>query len=129
MIWDNNIESIGSTDLCIIDDWEFIYLYIGSQLDSQLIYDIFGVEGFDKLLECEANTLDIQMDTDAYFRVVNVIEQLRSEHFGCYQPVLIVCEGSKMHDYLKKYVCIDSQYDSNKLTHRDFLAHLKSLIK
>ena len=36
-VWDNTFNSWGSQDLCIIDDGDYINLYVGSKLDSQLI--------------------------------------------------------------------------------------------
>ena len=129
-IWDNSVENLGPQDLCIIDDAEYIYLYIGSKLDETIIYDIFGCEGFEQLLQWENQSLDIQMETDAYYRVVNIIEQLRYDNAGSYQPIVVVCEGTQKYGQLKLNVCIESYFELyHDITYQQFVTHLNSFIK
>lgn len=57
---DNTFDNLNSEDLCIIDDGEFIYLYVGRNVSSELVYDIFGYESFDQLHHYGVTSLEVR---------------------------------------------------------------------
>jgi len=127
---DNKYSNMTSDDLLIIDDGEFIYLYVGRNLPNDLIYDIFGYEDVPQMQHYGVDTLAVQMDTDAYIRIMNIIEQLRGENQGAYQPIKVVLEGSILHKQLKMYSMIEDTLNKNReFTYQDFLNHLHNIIR
>lgn len=56
---DNLFDNMSSNDLCIIDNGEYIYLYVGRNVNNELIYDIFGYEDFDTLHYYAVSNLEV----------------------------------------------------------------------
>lgn len=129
-VWDNIFNNCGSQDLCIIDNGDYIYLYVGSRLEEQLIYDIFGYESFEQLVHYGVSTLEVQMETDAYIRIINIIEQLRSESTDSYQPIEVILENSIKFKELKMYSLIEDSINTNReFSYPDFMSHLHNIIR
>jgi len=127
---DNSYDSMSQHEMCIIDNGDFIFLYVGSSISSNLIYDIFGYEDWNTIHYHGISTLETQMDTDAYQRIINITEQLRSENDGTYQPIQVVLDGSMRQKQLKLYAMIEDTMNKNReFTYSDFMAHLHTLIR
>lgn len=126
---DNKYSSLESYDLWILDNGDFLFLYVGKAVSSTLIYDIFGYEDWSTVHHYGVTTLETEMETDAYTRIINIIEQLRSENDGSYQPVQVILEDSVKHKELKMYALIEDSADKNReFSYPAFINHLKNLI-
>lgn len=70
------------------------------------------------------------METDAYTRITNIIEQLRSENEGAFQPIKVVLEASTVYKQLKMYAMIEDTVNKNReFSYVDFLNHLHNIIR
>ena len=129
-VWENDYSNLGVYDLCIIDNGEYISLYVGKAVPITLIYDIFGYEDWSSLHHYGVNNLDVQMETDSYTRIINIIEQLRSENDGSYQPIQVILEGSIKHKRLKMYALFEDSCDKQReFNYLDFMNHIKNKAK
>lgn len=76
------------------------------------------------------STLDVQMDTDAYVRIINIIEQLRSEYTDSFPPIEVVLENSMKFKELKMYALIEDTVNTNReFSYPDFMSHLHNIIR
>ena len=71
----------------LIDNGEFITLFIFNEIDNKFYNSIFGVNTFDEILESGVNSLNEENDDELNRRILNIISQLRKENFGSYQPI------------------------------------------
>lgn len=105
-------------------------MYVGKAISNTLVYDIFGYEDWGQLHHYGVTTLETPMETDAYTRIMNIVEQLRSENDGSYQPLQVVLDGSVRHKELKLYALIEDTMNKNReFTYPDFLSHLHNIIR
>jgi protein transport protein SEC24 len=127
---DNDEENWGPYDVWIIDNGEYLYLYWGKAVSSTLIYDIFGYEDWSTLHHNGVSTLEYEMGTDAYNRVINITEQLRSENGGAYQPLQVILDGSIRHKSMKMNILIEDCINKTRdFSYTDFLGYLHNIIR
>lgn len=127
-VCDNTYDDLSPYDLWIVDNGDYLFLFVGKAVAVPLIYDIFGYEDWNTLHYNGVSTLEYQMDTDAYTRIINIIEQLRSENDGSYQPIQVVLDGSIRHKELKMYSLIEDTMNKNKeFTYVEFLSQLHTM--
>ena len=74
--------------------------------------------------------LETESDSDAYTRIINIIEQLRSESTDSYQPISVILENSIKHKELKMYALIEDTVNTNReFSYPDFMSHLHNIIR
>ena len=71
----------------LIDNGEFITIFIFNEIDNQFYNSIFGVDTFEEIIENGINSLNEENDDELNRRILNIISQLRKENFGSYQPI------------------------------------------
>ena len=71
----------------LIDNGEFISIFIFNEIDNNFYNSIFGVETFEEILESGVNSLNEENDDELNRRILNIISQLRKENFGLFQPI------------------------------------------
>ncbi len=111
---ENTYTSLSPTSLCLIDNGDYLYLFVGKNLPSTLIYDLFGYEDWTTAHHYGISSLEHSMETDAYTRVINICEQVRSENDGAYQPIIVMLDGSVRHKELKMYGMIEDSLNRNR---------------
>jgi hypothetical protein len=130
LVTDSNFLSLGPEDLCIVDDGDYMYLYVGKALPNELIYDIFGYEDFSQLVHYGVRSLEVEMETDAYTRVINIVEQIRSENSGAFQPIFVVLQDSVFYKNLRNFALIEDSIAKNReFSYDDFLSHIHNVIR
>ena len=71
----------------LIDDGEFIYIFIFNQIDIAFYFDLFGTNNFEETKKLGINALNPENNSELNQRILNIITQLRKENKGCIQPI------------------------------------------
>ena len=71
----------------LIDDGEFIYIFIFNQIDIAFYFDLFGANNFYVVKNLFINSLNDENNSELNQRILNIISQLRKENKGCIQPI------------------------------------------
>lgn len=76
------------------------------------------------------STLEVQMETNSYARIMNIIDQIRSENGGAYQPIKVVIGSTISHKKLQMYAMTESTINKNReYSYQDFLNYLHNIIR
>jgi hypothetical protein len=73
----------------LIDDGEFIYIFIFNQIDIAFYFDLFGTNNFEETKNLGNTALNPENNSELNQRILNIISQLRKENKGCIQPILL----------------------------------------
>jgi len=71
----------------LIDDGEFIYIFIFNQIDIAFYFDLFGTNNFEETKNLGITALNPENNSELNQRILNIISQLRKENKGCIQPI------------------------------------------
>lgn len=114
----------------LIDNGDFINLFIFDQIDPNFYIDVFGVSSWEEGKEKEGElALNEENHTDINQRLLNIISQLRSENSGHFQPVRIffVDEKTLRKPELAQLLIEDRVADETNYS--DFLCMIHSEIQ
>jgi hypothetical protein len=81
---DLSIKNMTSEDVCLIDNGEYLYLYIGQSVPDHLILKLFGFESFAQMKHYGLESLDAGQECPETTKLWGLIEQIRSEKGGAY---------------------------------------------
>mgnify|MGYP003293765321 CR=1 FL=1 len=73
----------------LIDDGEYINIFIFDENKENFYLDLFGVENWQEAVQSQITNLSEENQTELNVRLTNIIDQLRKENGGMYQPVRI----------------------------------------
>ena len=121
-------DSIDFDNAYILDDGEYITVFIFDQIDEKFYIDLFGVSTWKEAKEVNQN-LSEDNQSDLNIRVLNIISQLKKENKGSYQPVrLMFYEDSGVYkQYTENYLIEDKVH--NDCSYNDFLCGIHNEIK
>ncbi|KAJ1612721.1 SEC24C-like protein [Cryptosporidium canis] len=129
-------ERILSDGIYVLENGREIYLYIGPQVDSSVISEMFGVDsiGFDNFgqLSFPPDDYSPTMETNISFskRLANVIQQIRNDRFSvsCYMPVVLVSPVSQKLEAKFKAMLVEDAYGF-ETTYVEFLCNVHKLVQ
>ena len=73
----------------LIDNGEYISVFVFDQIDEAFYVDIFGVRSWDDAVQQGVAALNEDIDSELNTKVFNIISQLRYENAGHYQPICV----------------------------------------
>ena len=73
----------------MIDNGEYINVFVFDQIDETFYNDMFGVHSWDEAVQQELTTLNEEIESELNTKVFNIIMQLRYENAGHYQPICV----------------------------------------
>ncbi|KAH7649934.1 SEC24C-like component of COPII coatamer of ER-golgi vesicles [Cryptosporidium bovis] len=128
-------ERILSDGIYILENGREIYIYIGSQVDSNIINDLFGVDNInsDNFNKISLITESIEMDVSKMnirSRISNIIQQIRTDRFSIstYMPVIIVSNYSQKLESKLKALLVEDPYGC-EMSYVDFLCNVHKLVQ
>ena len=71
----------------MIDDGCYIYIFIFNHIEGNFYNDVFGVSSFEEAKNLGVTTLDEENQSDLNQRLINIVNQLRKENSGHFQPI------------------------------------------
>ena len=74
----------------LIDNGNFIYLFIFNGIEGNFYNDLFGVPTYEEAKNIGVTNLDEENKSDLNQRLINIVSQLRKENGGNYQPLRII---------------------------------------
>ena len=74
----------------LIDNGNFIYLFIFNGIEGNFYNDLFGVPTYEEAKNIGVTNLDEENQSDLNQRLINIVSQLRKENGGNYQPLRII---------------------------------------
>ena len=87
LIW--IVEIIIILDALLLDNGEFLFLFIFFDVEIRFLSDVFNVKNFEQLIILEQENIEMS-DYDLNNRVLNIINQVRKDNFGYTQPLVIL---------------------------------------
>ncbi len=113
----------------LIDDGDYINLFIFDKLNSEFYYNLFNMKTFEEIKENNILSLDEENQNYLNLRLLNIIYQLRIENNGYNQPVRIFLYNEKnIYDNNLLYLLIEDKIGSEK-SYSDFLFNLNNSIQ
>ena len=113
----------------LIDDGDYINLFIFDKLNSEFYYNLFNMKTFEEIKENNILSLDEENQNYLNLRLLNIIYQLRIENNGYNQPVRIFLYNEKnIYDNILLYLLIEDKIGSEK-SYSDFLFNLNNSIQ
>jgi hypothetical protein len=73
----------------LLDDGEFISIFIFNYINPQFYQELFGVDTFEEAANLNIEALDENNTSDLNQRLLNIISQLRKDNKGLTQPIRI----------------------------------------
>ena len=136
------LEKLGSKDAYLIDNGEYIYVYLGNQVSDTFIYNVrskkrayliqvFGYANFSDMKFSGITTFAPIEGSDLSAVLSQLIEQLRSEKSGgSYAPLRLVYAGdSSEKEMFDNCLVEDTINQSNEFPYSEFLCTLHKLIR
>ena len=135
------MEKLGLNEAYLIDNGDYIYFYVGNQVDDSFIqyvllslhsnYQVFGYQTFADLKFNGVTAFTPLEDSDASTRLWQLIEQIRYEKNGGSQaPLRLVLAGDPSEKEMFETCLIEDSVDINKeFPYSDFLCMLHKLIR
>jgi hypothetical protein len=74
----------------LIDDGEFINIYIFNHVKEEFYTELFGVSSYEEAVSLNLDALDDGNGNDLNIRILNIVNQLRKENKGHTQPVRLI---------------------------------------
>ena len=74
----------------LIDNGNFIYLFIFNSIEGNFYNDLFNVPTYEEAKNIGVTNLDEENQSDLNQRLINIVSQLRKENGGNYQPLRII---------------------------------------
>ena len=71
----------------LIDDGEFINIFIFDENKPEFYMNLFGVESWQDAVQSEITTLNEENTSELNTRILNIVNQLRGENGGIFQPI------------------------------------------
>ncbi|KAH8582025.1 SEC24C-like component of COPII coatamer of ER-golgi vesicles [Cryptosporidium sp. chipmunk genotype I] len=129
-------ERILSDGVYVLENGREIYLYIGPQVNSGVISEIFGstsinLENFAQLyFPPEDYSPTMESNIGISKRISNVIQQIRNDRFSvnCYMPVILVSPVSQKIEAKFKAMLVEDAYGF-ETTYVDFLCNVHKLVQ
>lgn len=105
-----SLEKLDSKNAYILDNGDYLYLYLGNQVSDTFIYNVFGYANFSDLKFNGVTTFAPLEGSDISATLSALIEQLRQEKSGCsYAPLRLVYAGdSNEREMLESCLVEDS---------------------
>ena len=118
-------DKIESNGIYLCDNNDIIYIYVKNGVDTNIVQDLFGVNTIGDVATLQSFPTTIQ--TDFAVKINNIIEQLRRNKNGSYQPVRIITESDPLEPYFLSLLV----EDKSKLgeSYGDFLCNVHRLIQ
>ena len=73
----------------MVDDSEFISMFVFNKITTKLYTDVFKVDSFDEAVESEIDGLDEENNSELNKRLLNLIGQFRADNKGITQPLRV----------------------------------------
>lgn len=110
----------------IIDNGEYINIFILNQNNPEVYQQLFEVNSFEEITYENINEAN---ESDLNQRVVNIINQMRSDNGGQIQPyrTFFITEKNINNEELKSLLCEDQYKD--EVYYVDFLAKIHKIIQ
>ncbi|CAD8055747.1 unnamed protein product [Paramecium sonneborni] len=118
------IDKIKSDGIYILDTSQFIYIYVGQNVDQSLLQNLFGVNSFAELNSIEQFT---KINTDYSSKVQNIIESLQQIRGGTYVPVRVIRQNSPQATLVQSKLVEDEQ--QLEKSYADYLCELHGAIQ
>lgn len=104
-------------------------MFVFDLIEKSFYKDIFQVNSFEDINSLEFDQLDENNESDLNKRVINLVNQLRSDNKGFVQPFrpYFLNEKTVMRDELASLLCEDKYRDESFYV--DFLAEIHQTIQ
>ncbi|KAH8740745.1 component of COPII coatamer [Cryptosporidium ryanae] len=128
-------ERILSDGIYILENGREIYIYVGSQVDSNILCELFGVDNInsDNYNRISLINENIEMEISKInigSRISNVIQQIRTDRFSIstYMPINIVSNFSQRLESKLKALLVEDPY-GYETSYVDFLCNVHKLVQ
>lgn len=121
-----NVKMVKIDGIYLIDDGEYIFIYVKKEAPTELLMDLLGVPDFESAKEIK--NLPYIEESDFSIRINSMIDRLREIKTGEFLTTLVICEGDRNVRKLK-YVFMEdlgTQWSNN---YWEFLSHLHEKVK
>jgi len=116
-------EKIDDNGIYLIDNSEFLFLYVKRGVDPAFFPHLFGVETYQEV--AQVATLPDYIESEYFTKVTNIIDQLRKNKNASYQPVRIVTEKDSSEAAALNCLCEDERLGES---YSVFLCNVHKLI-
>lgn len=125
------MDKMGMGEAFLIDNGEYLYLYLSSSVNDGFIQQVFGYHNFSDLKFNGITTFTPIEEQEASMKLSQLIEQIRNEKGGCtYQPLRLIYAGSKDEKIIMESCLVEDSADINKdFPYSEFLCMLHKLIR
>ena len=117
-------EKIDDNGIYLLDNGEFLFIYVKRGVDPIFLQHLFGVETFQDVINLPS--FPEYVESEYFTKVMNIIEQLRKNKNSAYQPVRIVTEKDPSEPYLLNLLVEDERLGDSYST---FLCNAHKLIQ
>lgn len=117
-------EKIDDDGIYLLDNGEFLYIYVKKNVDPLFIQHLFGVETFQDV--ANLTSFPEYIESEYFTKVFNIIEQLRKNKNSSYQPVRIVTEKDPSEPNLLNLLIEDERLGE---TYSAFLCNVHKFIQ
>ncbi len=122
-------QKLSQSDIYVINTWEWVYLYIGSQVPDEFIQILFGFQNFSDM-KFNHVTYFQPLETPESQALSGLIEQIRAEKTGSYAPLKLLMAGDASEsESLQSFLVEDSTNVNKEFPYSDFLCMLHRLIR
>jgi len=113
----------------ILDNGEFINVYVFDQIEESFYQDVFGVNSFSEINQAEQILLDESNESELNKRLLSLVGQMRTDNKGVVQPLRMYFLNEKtIHkDELINHLCEDQYRDETFYV--DYLAEVHQNIQ
>lgn len=121
-----NLKMMSIDGVYLIDNGEYILIYIKKDASAELLMDLLGVPDFASAKEIK--NLPYLENSDFNIRINSMIDRLREIKTGEFLTTLVICEGDRNVSKLK-YVFMEDMGTLWSSNYWEFLSHLHEKVK
>lgn len=121
-----NIKMVTIDGVYLINDGEYIFIYIKRNAPTELLMDLLGAPDFESAKEIK--NLPYLEQSDFNIRVNAMIDRFREIKTGEFLTTLVICEGDRNVSKLK-YVFMEDLGTLWSTNYWEFLSHLHEKVK
>jgi protein transport protein SEC24 len=121
-----NVKMVKPNGIYLIDNGEYIFLYIKKEASMEVLMDLLGVPDF--ISAQTIKNLPYLEESDFNIRINAMIDRLRQIKTGEFLTTLVICEGDRNVSKLK-YVFMEDLGTLWSNNYWEFLSHLHEKVK
>jgi protein transport protein SEC24 len=122
----SSLEFLKSSGVYLLNNGEFLMLFIGKEVSPNFIQQVWGIESFEDLFEAPDYWPLGDQGNELSHRVLAVVEEVRRRNPGSYSPLHFFFEGHSDSALIKKFLLEDN--NSAELAYGDFLMRLHKVV-